>query len=153
MVPAWTGCWRGGAGHDDLEGGAGHDTLLGGAGQDDLESGSGNDHLEGGDGNDDLEGGSGNDRLAGGTGNDILLGGAGADMFEFERGDGRDVMADFRNGEDKLDFIDFSAAQIRNAISAARQAGDAVQITLSADTVLTIENMSLAQLDLSDFAF
>ncbi|MEF9605158.1 calcium-binding protein, partial [Paracoccus sp. PXZ] len=88
-----------------------------------------------------------------GRGNDILTGGAGADVFEFERGDGRDIVTDFQNGVDRLDFDDFSRAQVQAVISNAQQVGDDLVLRLSADTIVTIENMQKAQLDMGDFTF
>ena len=147
-------------GHDELEGGAGNDTLAGDDGNDELDGDAGNDRLLGGAGNDDLDGGSGFDFLHGGTGRDTLdggagadtlTGGAGADVFEFELGDGRDRITDFRNGEDRLDIDDYSAAQVNALIRSAQQVGDDVVLRLSADTTITIDNFRVAQLDSSDF--
>jgi len=108
----------GGAGNDTLSGGDGNDFLNGGSGNDSLNGGSGNDSLNGGDGNDSLSGGDGNDSLSGGDGNDILLGGlgqdtllggAGNDIYREAFGDslvtGRDRLADFAIGSDKVDLL------------------------------------------------
>jgi len=83
-----------GSNHDDvliannagivLDGGAGHDFLMGGAGLD------------------VLTGGAGDDTLIGGRGFDVLTGGAGADRFEFNSGDGPDLVTDFQHGIDKI---------------------------------------------------
>jgi Ca2+-binding RTX toxin-like protein len=81
----------GGSGQDQLDGRSGDDTLLGGVG---------NDHLIGGEGADLLDGGSGNDRLEGGAGDDWLVGGLGVDTFVFTTG--ADVVADFRDRQDKI---------------------------------------------------
>ncbi len=87
------------------------DTLNGNAGNDVLNGFAGNDRLIGGQGNDTLNGGDGNDTLIGGDGRDTLTGGAGRDVFRFEKsGDSstlsslRDVITDFRSGEDKIDL-------------------------------------------------
>lgn len=59
--------------------------------------------LSGGDGNDVILGGAGNDSLLGGAGNDQLIGGLGADRFVFANHlSGRDVVADFVSGSDRL---------------------------------------------------
>lgn len=151
---------RGSAFGDDIDGRDGNDRLYGLDGHDDLDGGRGSDQLYGDAGNDDLDGGAGNDRLDGGTGddkieggrgNDILTGGAGADRFEFERGDGRDIITDFVNGEDRIELDDFSYAQAMAVINRAQQVGDDVVLALSADTTISISNMQLAQLDISDF--
>ncbi|MEM6439579.1 MAG: hypothetical protein AAF763_07820 [Pseudomonadota bacterium] len=81
-----------GDGDDQGEGGSGKDVLLGQAGDDLLDGGKGNDRLDGGAGADDLEGGKGNDRLTGGGGGD--------DFVYNGRKQGRDVIRDFRNGDE-----------------------------------------------------
>jgi Ca2+-binding RTX toxin-like protein len=78
---------------DRLEGKAGDDQLLG------LK---GNDVLIGGGGQDQLFGGVGQDRLFGGTGTDTLVGGKGRDIFALERGEGRDIIQDFQQQNDRL---------------------------------------------------
>lgn len=96
--------------------GDGADYLDGGAGRDVLRGGVGNDTLIGGTGNDTLNGNTQNDTLRGGAGVDLLLGGRGADVFDFDtRADsrtgttGRDVIADFTDGRDRLDFSTLDA--------------------------------------------
>lgn len=79
---------------------------------DQLNGGGGNDLLDGGGGADLLRGGNGDDTLIGGLGPDMLTGGAGRDMFIFgltPRGpdigmgtDARDLITDFRQGEDLI---------------------------------------------------
>ncbi|TYO83958.1 hemolysin type calcium-binding protein, partial [Oceanicella actignis] len=94
----------GGRGADSLDGGAGHDALRGRAGGDVLFAGDGDDVLRGGRGRDSLSGQAGDDVIAGGRGDDILAGGAGADVFVFAADWGRDRVADFVQGQDRLDF-------------------------------------------------
>jgi Ca2+-binding RTX toxin-like protein len=67
-----------------------------------FDGGAGNDSLRGGAGIDVLTGGSGDDYLTGGLNVDVLTGGAGADIFEFNAGDGADVVLDFQQGVDKI---------------------------------------------------
>ncbi|WP_052214568.1 calcium-binding protein [Belnapia sp. F-4-1] len=89
-----------------------------------LSGGAGNDSIQGFGGRDTIRGGSGDDTVAGGTGVDVLLGGAGHDAFAFSMqswrpstsgidtgiGHGkRDVVLDFRQGEDILDFAGYKA--------------------------------------------
>jgi Ca2+-binding RTX toxin-like protein len=71
-----------------------------------FEGGAGNDDLLGGSGLDVLNGGTGNDWIKGGLGLDILTGGAGADHFEFDWGDGPDLIYDFQPGVDKIALND-----------------------------------------------
>lgn len=91
-------------GSDLMSGGSGNDKVDGGTGDDDVYGASGNDRIAGGSGFDYLNGGTGNDKLLGGTGNDALVGGAGVDMFQFNFGDGRDIIYDFASGTDWLDL-------------------------------------------------
>ncbi|WBU56947.1 M10 family metallopeptidase C-terminal domain-containing protein [Paracoccus sediminicola] len=99
----------GGSGDDHMSGGDQNDRLFGGSGKDQIFGGTGDDRLEGGSGADRLSGGSGNDTLDGGAGWDTLSGGAGADHFVFARPSAkgrpdRDLIADFRSGEDVIDL-------------------------------------------------
>jgi uncharacterized repeat protein (TIGR02059 family) len=105
----------GGSGQDKLYGNSGNDTLSGGAGNDSLWGGSGQDRIDGGAGNDSLKGEAGNDRITGGLGRDKLWGGAGRDVFDFNSvkdskvGSQRDVIQDFRSGQDRIDLRDIDA--------------------------------------------
>jgi Ca2+-binding RTX toxin-like protein len=120
----------GDAGNDTIDGYGSFDPRLGSVGQgviladgpDLLFGGSGDDLIRGGGGDDLLHGGSGRDRLVGGLGLDTLIGGAGQDVFVFGRGlepfplpqqlltdtgigpGNRDLVLDFRQGEDLLDL-------------------------------------------------
>ncbi|MEO6564400.1 MAG: hypothetical protein ABIO63_00045 [Casimicrobiaceae bacterium] len=105
---------RGGAGADHLEGGDGNDVVLGGAGNDQLLGNRGADELDGGGGRDVLAGGSGDDVLAGGGGDDRLDGGIGRDVYEFDTGDGRDIVTDTDGrGEIVIDGIALSGSMAR----------------------------------------
>jgi Ca2+-binding RTX toxin-like protein len=88
-----------GRGGDYVAGGSGADSLRGEGGNDTLLGGSGDDSLYGQDGADLLFGGSGADLLMGGAGHDTLYGEAGRDVFAFDDGFGRDVISDFRPGD------------------------------------------------------
>jgi Ca2+-binding RTX toxin-like protein len=104
----------GSLGNDFIDGRGGNDTLIGGFGKDTLDGGAGDDYLNGGLGNDSLMGGAGRDTLVAAAGNDVLSGGggddrlfgaAGADRFLFDPsnvGEGKDSIADFKLGQDKI---------------------------------------------------
>ena len=113
----------GNAGIDTLLGHAGNDTLIGGDGGDSLAGNGGDDLLLGGAGSDSLDGGAGNDTLRGGQGGDSLTGGAGNDFFDFNAiGESnpspalRDTIADFSQGQDKIDLstIDANTGNVGN---------------------------------------
>lgn len=110
---------RGGSGSDEILGEGGNDNIYGGAGNDEIDGGgsrdtvrghSGDDSLNGGAGNDSVTGGAGDDTLVGGAGRDTLIGGSGDDVFlyasasESPNTNNRDVIRDFRVGEDQLDL-------------------------------------------------
>ncbi|MGX5726797.1 calcium-binding protein [Metapseudomonas otitidis] len=63
-----------------------------------------NNELTGNAGNNKLEGRDGNDRLDGGAGNDQLSGGKGDDVYFFSRGWGQDVITDYGDGFDSIQF-------------------------------------------------
>ncbi|MGV6848136.1 MAG: hypothetical protein ACWA5A_07140 [Marinibacterium sp.] len=148
---------KAGKGNDSARGGAGSDSLIGGGGKDTLSGGKGNDDLDGGKGRDMLDGGKGKDRLEGGAGNDALSGGGGDDTFVFAGRFGADAITDFdalRNGE-KIDLSGVAAIKSwkdlsRNHLSDA--GADVIIDDLNGNTI-TLENMSLADLNAGDFLF
>ncbi|MXO65948.1 calcium-binding protein [Altericroceibacterium endophyticum] len=85
---------RGGDGNDTIKSNGGDDRIYGEAGDDTLFGNSGSDMLFGGSGNDTIYGRDGNDTLTGGTGNDTLFGENGNDTYEYDLGDGSDVISD-----------------------------------------------------------
>jgi Putative Ig domain/RTX calcium-binding nonapeptide repeat (4 copies) len=83
--------------------GFGDDLTITGTGKRDRLTGtSKNETLIGLDDKDTLKGGGGNDKLIGGKDSDKLYGGKGKDIFVLERGAGKDIIRDFRNGLDRL---------------------------------------------------
>lgn len=121
------GTWNALGGNDTVHGSAGADTIHGDAGNDQLKGNAGNDQLFGGEGTDVLNGGYGRDVLVGGAGRDIMTGGADRDVFDFnlvsETGKSastRDVIRDFRVGEDKIDLSTIDANSRSNGDQAFR---------------------------------
>ncbi|MBS0471020.1 MAG: M10 family metallopeptidase C-terminal domain-containing protein [Proteobacteria bacterium] len=118
--------------------------------------GSGNDVLFGFAGNDTLNGGGGNDYIDGGAGNDTLTGGTGDDTFVFRTGDGLDTITDFTPGDSSNDLIslhgygiaDFAALQ-----PLISQSGADVVIAFDDQNHITLQNVTLAQLNSGDFLF
>ncbi|MGK7865696.1 SdrD B-like domain-containing protein [Falsiroseomonas sp. E2-1-a20] len=106
---------EGGAGDDRMQGEGGNDTLFGGLGNDIVEANAGNDISFGGAGNDRVAGHDSNDTVLGGTdfgkasfigGNitgvvigDTVSGDGGADRFIWQKGDGVDLLLDFKPTE------------------------------------------------------
>ncbi|MDJ0688252.1 MAG: hypothetical protein QNJ41_07070 [Xenococcaceae cyanobacterium MO_188.B32] len=96
----------GGDGHDNLYGGQSNDVILGGKDNDKLFGDSGSDILIGNAGQDDIYGGLGDDLLMGGEDKDKLYGGSGSDIFIFGNGDGKDLIFDYKVGEDKIGLVE-----------------------------------------------
>ena len=91
-------------GNDSLTGGGGNNLMVGAQGNDKLNGFRGNDTVEGNLGNDRLDGGVGNDTVDGGLGVDELTGGTGADTFIFGAGYRRDIITDFTDNVDTIQF-------------------------------------------------
>lgn len=108
------------------------------------------DILRGNSGDNKLYGRDGNDVLEGGDGRDRLQGGSGTDEFRFERGDGKDVINDFADGED---FI--SSSLVKSARDFARldirQAGADTVIDFGQGDAITIEDFKARDLEVDSF--
>jgi Ca2+-binding RTX toxin-like protein len=132
----------GNGGHNVLKGGRGHDTLRGMSGDDRLDGGSGRDRVNGGAGDDVLKGGAGDDRLTGGTG---------ADTFVFQKGGGRDVVTDFRHGQDDIDVSHLSGVNSLSDLDIRQEGRDTL---IQHDTsILVLKGVNASDLDSSDFIF
>ena len=149
---------EGDAGNDTIDGGNNNDRIYGGTGDDDLSGGRGNDKmwgdagadtLDGGHGNDVMNGGADNDVLTGGAGRDNMTGGTGADTFVFADGMGKDVITDFEDGVDTLDFSAYGFTDISD-LSLETQGTDVLITADAGDTVL-LQNVDISELDNSDF--
>lgn len=145
-------------GSDVLYGGpaGGDDMMYGGNGDDRLFGGRGNDTLTGGAGFDYLKGGPGNDELVAGEGMDILYGGTGRDTFVFSPSNvGGAVIADFSNGEDRIDLTAFAGIDSMDDLDRVSH-GDNVRIEVSGADYLTtiiLSGFDMNNLDNSDFLF
>lgn len=140
---------RGGDDDDLLKGGSGDDLLKGENDDDTIYGEDGNDTLYGGGGGDLLDGGSGNDFLdgGGGSGTDKLYGGADADVFHFDRGEGKDIVYDFENNVDTIEFDNFSYLNNANdALNYATQVGSDAVFDFGSDGSLTVEDTTLSAL-------
>lgn len=150
----------GGSGADILFGDGGHDQIGGGLGSDRIEGGAGYDFLAGGNGNDTLSGGTDDDTLNGGVGNDLLMGNSGADVFvfnSFQNGE-IDVIADFEDGADVLQFRGVAGATVRDRIDALDPTetvyGGSQGLMFSYDGHdIFVQGMAMNQLSATDFNF
>jgi Ca2+-binding RTX toxin-like protein len=107
------------------------DELYGFTGDDIIYGLDGDDNLYGGDGNDLIEGGAGADWIYGGAGNDTLTGGAGSDTFIFRGTFDDDVITDFDEVEDSLEFYaaDGTSIAISELIESTDSSGNRVLST------------------------
>jgi hypothetical protein len=133
---------------DLLHGKGGNDAINGNGGIDLVFGGDGNDAVNGGDGNDYVFGNKGADTINGGRGADFLKGNQDADVFVFARtGDGRDVIADFETGTDRISIQGLSSADAQTLINQATNDGQGnAVIHLSATDHITLEDVSVSQL-------
>lgn len=144
-------------GFDTLEGGAGDDRLFGGDQADVLKGGADRDYLSGGKGKDKLFGNGGFDTIDGGEGNDILTGNENADTFVFSGNFGQDRITDFdaRNIHEKIDLSGVSSITsfsdlMSNHVS---RSGSDVIINAGGGNTIRLSDVSLSDLDQSDFLF
>lgn len=136
-----------GSGIDNvLIGGKGNDRILGRDGHDDLSGGEGDDTILGEAGNDRIWGDAGKDHIRGGFGNDTLSGGTGADVFIFAKGFDLDVITDFQNNVDTIQFDYAGITDFAKAKTFARQVGTDTVFDFGGGDVLTVENMTIAAL-------
>ncbi|MEM7544632.1 MAG: calcium-binding protein [Pseudomonadota bacterium] len=147
----------GGSGKDVIKGGGGDDLIYANSGSDRVNGSGGNDTVLGGQGNDTLNGNAGDDHLRGGAGNDVvrggkgddeLTGGAGADRFLFKAGDGDNVITDFN---DNADVIEFAGRLRFDDLQISAQGGDAV-ISFEGGSVL-LDGVSADVIGQNDFIF
>ena len=133
-----------------LDGGAGNDqigfygnggTLIGGTGNDSIwDLGTGGNTLIGGDGNDMLDAGAGNDTLMGGTGNDLLIGGLGNDTYDFNGGDGADIVAENDATAGNTDVAQFGAGIATDQLWFSHVGNDLTVSIIGTTDKMTVQN-------------
>ncbi len=135
-----------------LAGGSGNDTLNGNEDDDQLWAQEGDDVLNGGLGDDLLVGGEGDDILTGGVGQDVVYGQSGSDVFVIVEGTIHDVVGDFTAGEDQIDLRAFQNIQnFEDLMARGTDIGGAIQFNLDGSNVLTLIDVSEADLSDADF--
>ena len=100
-----------------------------------------------------LLGGLGADTINGKGGNDFLFGQDGADTFVFERGTGRDVIADFTPGTDKVLLTGLGFSSFAQVDAATRQNGASSVIDFGLTEFVILQNVAKASLSAGDFLF
>ena len=134
---------------ENFSGSNGDDSITSGNAANVLIGLGGDDVLLGAGGNDTLFGGDDDDRLIGGTGDDNLFGQGGADTFVFFANAGNDIIRDFEDGVDIIQFRDMVDAFTDLTIS---QDGANAVIT-SDNGVITLIDFDSTLLDADDFSF
>ena len=161
----------GGAGDDLLEdyegfgsqfGGSGNDTMRGGNDGTTFYGQAGDDLIEAGGGDDRIGANAGFDTIDGGAGNDLMFGDFNADTFVFQDGHGVDTVGDF-DALNALEKIDLQAVTSITSLAdlnlgsatsgAATQAGANVEIDTGNGNLIILNDVSLSDLDASDFIF
>ena len=166
---------KGGSRPENLFGTAQAEILAGFGGGDNLFGFGGDDVLLGGAGGDNLFGGAGNDILFGGAGNDFLKGNdhfgwsSSPDIFVLSAG--RDTIADFRPGEDKINLFQVIEELANNGSDSFQSIVDKINaggsssplsiqasgrdstISLGGTVKAILKGVSANQVSLSDFEF
>ena len=125
-----------------------NDVLVGNILNQYLDGGAGNDSLYGQAGTDRIWGGSGDDFIQGGTGDDHLTGGTGADVFDFDSGFGNDVIYDYEDGADLLDFA--GTGLIFDDLTITQDGNNAI-IDDGAGNTITLNNITSTDITTDDF--
>ncbi len=141
----------GGSGVDYLFGQTGTDTLYGGGGIDVLLGGDDGDAIYGEAGADVLYGEAGNDTLDGGLDGDVYFTGTGADVIRLEASFGVDVVYDFADGVDRIQFANSTGITGLGQLTLVDVPGYAVIVT--GGNALYVYGITTTQLTAADFIF
>ncbi|MEV8467744.1 calcium-binding protein [Fluviibacterium sp. DFM31] len=136
-----------------LVGSAGNDVLTGGSAGDVFFAGADDDMMFGGGGDDALIASSGNDTLDGGAGNDFYFGGLGADVFAWTDGFGRDVVKDFTDGVDRLDFSGHSTVNALSDLTITQSGNHTIVAMVNGTDQVTLADTLASAVTGADFDF
>ena len=115
-----------------------------------MDGGNGNDTLLGGSGDDTLIGGGGDDFVDGNQGSEVALLGGGADHFQWDPGDGSDVV----EGQTGADTLDFNGSNVGEQMEASangtrvRFTRNIANIVMDLDGIETLSVRTLGGADL-----
>ena len=96
-----------------------------------VDGGAGSDTITGSNGADTLLGGPGNDFIDGNQGNDTAFGGTGPDTFQWDPGDGSDIL----EGQENFDTLRFNASNINERIELSAN-GPRLRLTRDVATIV-----------------
>jgi Ca2+-binding RTX toxin-like protein len=108
-----------------------------------VDGGTGNDTILGSNGIDLLLGGSDNDFIDGQQGNDVAFLGSGDDTFQWDPGDGSDVV----EGQDGLDAIVFNTSAASENIDLSANGGRALLFRDVGNIVMDMDNVETLKLN------
>ena len=97
-----------------------------------------------------ITGGSGQQTIDGGLGDDVLKGGAGSDIFILARGNGSDLIQDFKP-EDSVSLNGYGFASFDEVKANMVQSGTDVRLDLGQGEVLVFANTTIDQFASSQF--
>ena len=120
-----------------------------------LTGSTGANTLIGDDGDDTIAGGAGNDVIEGGLSADTLTGGTAGDRFVFsqvgELGWGEDIITDFTNGQDRIDFRGDTRIANLDSLTLVQDGSDAL-LSIGGDSI-RLMGVNVAVIDPGDFLF
>jgi uncharacterized protein (TIGR03118 family) len=131
---------------DYIQGTAGKDAIYGLDGFNSLYGGGDRDVIVGGKDGDLIFGGAGDDLILGGKGQDVLFGESGTDTFAFRKGDGTDIISDFKVGEDKIGVIK-GEIQINDISFEQFGTLTAVKLRSNGETLAYLQGVTASQLN------
>lgn len=101
-----------------------------------------------------ISGNDGDNRIDGALGNDVLVGGGGRDTFVVHKGEGSDVIADFRLGArgDTVALAGFDFENFSQVVAAIRQVGSDAMLDLGDGSVLTFRDSDAAAFTAENFS-
>ncbi len=145
----------GDGGNDMLNGGSRADQLHGGSGNDGFFAGGGDDLIFGDSGDDSIFADGGNVTINGGSGNDTMRGGSGADTFVFDFASGSDLILDYQDGTDRIDFSNLVSVSSLDDIVVTQSATTTTIAYFDGltDVELMLSSTSAIVIDASDFDF
>lgn len=131
------------------------ETLILGGNKDATGQGNdGNNFVYGNQGDNTISGGDGDDYVGGRAGKDMLVGGDDQDTFVFSKGDDKDTIADFVQGEDIVWITGFGNVQSFGDIQERMtQHGSDTWIKFGNGDRLVLENVDKDDLLPADFSF
>jgi beta-glucanase (GH16 family) len=97
-----------------------------------------------------ISGASGSQTINGGAGNDVLTGGGGADTFIFDRGNGSDLITDFKS-DDTIRLNNYELSSFDQVLAHTTQVGANLSLDLGGGETLVFADTKATDLKASQF--